>query len=70
MTITTDNVGFETATMRSTTGVMLDAERRACAFYVCIGEETAGQYYVESECREAAEFFTMLANELERSGVK
>lgn len=67
MTITTNNNGFDKAKMISSNHARLVAELRGGdTFYVDANDPNDGWSYNEKACREAAEFFLKLADELNR----
>jgi hypothetical protein len=70
MAITTKNKGFTEANLKTSDGARLYASLVCGAFGVSTLENNGQWYFSEKCCREAAEFFNQLADELDRINVE
>lgn len=68
MAITTNNIGFDSAQLEADNCAELTASISANreAFRVSTDADGKGWFFDEPACREAAEFFLKLADELKR----
>lgn len=66
MTIKTDVGGFDRASMDADNGADLRAKYDDDDSFKVTMTDADGWYFDEDACREAAEFFTKLADELKR----